>query len=143
MTDKERFDALMKLSDFWMDRWKKRSQNEYAISVGLWAILAAAIIYVKQRPPEFVLAGFLIATVVGYAILWARPVYLKHEQDAHWYFYYKELAESIVRPHVKVRDVNPSVPSNFFLAYSPQFQVCTTIFLAICAYLLIGKGACG
>jgi len=144
MSDKERFDALMQLSEFWMKRWQYRRQFEWMITLGLWGVLSASLIYIKVRPPEAVLIQLLIAIVFGYAFLWVRPLQVRLEKDARWYFYYKDLAAHTLDRHIPA----PSLPQpstwwerwiGFAFTYAAIFQILTTAGLAVCVFIFLGK----
>src|ERR1043166_4566125 len=87
ITDKERFDAFMKLAEFRATRWSTRRQAEWRATFGLWVLMATATYYLKIRPPETLLLIILIFVVLAhaYAILSAAA---RSQQDMDTAFYY-------------------------------------------------------
>ena len=149
MSEKERFDAFMRLADFRSMRWTVRRQMEWKLTLGLWASLAAAAYYLKVRPPEIILISILFVVVLMHATaLIAVPV--RTRQDMNTAFYYVEHAERILsssseRPRERPRAVD-SLPISEWLydfvkreLWSCAFQISITILLSVMAYFLIGK----
>lgn len=141
MNDKDRFDAEMKLSDFWIDRVQSRRNFEWKIALSLFGVLAAATIYLKGRIEPNLLVGLLVTTLLLFAIFWLRPIWLRHERDWRHAFYHKNRAEHVLRPELPA----PKVPKGFsrgerlvgFLgSYAVQFQFLALALLACCIFLL-------
>lgn len=99
MSEKEQFDAFMSLCEFRFNRWANRRQYEWRISVGLWAILVAGMIYI-QKPSGALLwlliLGLVIA-VLGHAWLWVRWNWISNERDIRTAFFFAEHAERLLR----------------------------------------------
>lgn len=154
--DKDRFDAFMRLSDFRFERWKDRRQYEWRVSLGLYAIMAAATIYLKDTPTplKYFLSIILLIVVPSHAWVWVRSNWISGQRDINSAFYYAEYARQIL-----LRDRAP--PPNeeqgpmskwggltelqskwySFLKESPcQVEIGATALLAIvlAAYLLLG-----
>jgi hypothetical protein len=70
------FDALMKLSDFRFQRWQDRRKYEWQISLGVWALLAASILYRSTTVPRpsfshcFVVA--VLSAIFLVHVIWVR-----------------------------------------------------------------------
>jgi hypothetical protein len=98
MTDREHFDSLMKLADFRFARWRDRRKYEWRTSAGLWAVLAAAVIYLKPNSYEalIVVGVLLIVAVLGHAWFWVRLNWVSGEMDIRTAFYFAEHAEAQV-----------------------------------------------
>jgi hypothetical protein len=47
MNDKDRCDVLLKLAEFRMTRVTSRREHEWKVTVALWALLAAGVIYLR------------------------------------------------------------------------------------------------
>jgi hypothetical protein len=97
MTDKERFDALMKLAELQSDIREKRREIEFKVSIGLWAITSGAVAYLKGRPVWWSLL-LLAVIVLMHSWWWVRTHYNSSERDAKQIRYYMEHALLIVRP---------------------------------------------
>jgi len=76
MTDDEkaRFEALIKLRDFWQARWVSRRDFAWKGTLGAWALLAGCTYAVKNRPPDIQLAIGLAVFVVTFCLLWVQTV---------------------------------------------------------------------
>jgi hypothetical protein len=150
MDEQKKFDALMRLAEFRINRWKTRSDYKWKLSLALWALLAAAPLYMKYRPSETVLVLTLTVIVVLYAALWVEPLWRRDQNDVDTAFFYIEHAERLLgiskqepraRPEA-VRPVRiwPSIrgflsPTN----WSGWGQMLTTLLLAVIAYWTIGN----
>ncbi len=97
MTDKERFDALMKLAELQSSIREKRRDIEWRVSIGLWAMTGGAVVYLKGRPIlwSFILLGIV---VFMHSWLWVRTNYNGSERDAKRVHYYMGHASRIVLP---------------------------------------------
>lgn len=147
MTDNEQFISLMKLSDFRFARWRDRRTYEWRTSVGLWTLLAAAIIYLKPTgyPALATLGILLVIGVVGHAWFWVRTNWISAEMDIKTAFYFAEHAEKLVlsdAPDPGGR-LNPMKFKNqnngwqFLSAGVCQFQVFASAFLASSLFIFI------
>ena len=149
LTPKERIDSFLKLAEFRAMRWNIRHQVEWKATLGLWALMAAAIYSVKVRPPDIVLIPTLIAIVVlhatGIAHILARTRY-----DMDMAFYYIEYAEKLLLPSSPEPRQRPSWTEGLLtVARGKQLlmddmpaasgQIIPTIVLALVAYFLLGK----
>jgi hypothetical protein len=100
MNAKERFDALMKLVDFRMSRIADRRDHEWKVTVALWALLAAATIYLRPLenagPCEHrLVAAILSAIVLGHAFLWVGNHWKRSKEDILISFFYSERAHDL------------------------------------------------
>jgi hypothetical protein len=128
---KDRFDAAMKLADFIAQRVTDRRQYEWKITLGLWAVLAAAPLYVRTKPPAVVLALGLAVLVLAFSFLFIRPIAIEHGTDSEDMFAHYHAAEDIAGlapQHRKIKRIGP---------WWGLFQVATTVVLAVGAYYLI------
>jgi hypothetical protein len=102
MDEKNRFDAYMVLAEFWRSRRDARYQALLRVSLALWASLGAGTIYIKVRPPEFLLVAFLALLMVGHAsFIWVEI--LRNWYDTKMSFYYIDHAEKVLFEAVTVR----------------------------------------
>jgi hypothetical protein len=85
--DSSKFDALMKLADFWVRRHDARRGFEWKLTVGLWAVILAGI---HERPqwhgykclPAQTMPILLsIVTFLLYYVLWMRPLWERNKMD--------------------------------------------------------------
>jgi hypothetical protein len=98
--EKQRFDALIKLSDFRFARWQNRRAIEWKMSYAFWAVLVASATFDKLHSVPFnpwVVGAFLIAAVILHA-LWIRTNWISNEMDIRTAFHFSEQAERILLP---------------------------------------------
>ncbi len=97
MTDKERFDALMKLAELQSSIREKRRDIEWKVSIGLWAITGGAVAYLKGHSIlwSLILLGIV---VFMHGWLWVRINYNGSERDAKQVYYYMRHASQIALP---------------------------------------------
>lgn len=137
MSPKEQFDACMKLADFGAGRWDARRQYEWRLSLGVWALLAAAIgtLRVEALPVWIGILAFLLYIWWGYN-LWIRN---KWERDFMWNFAHE--SQRLLEVHkIKVVPPKESLAAQRFIAdWSAQFQCGTTLLLIIVGYLACAK----
>jgi len=147
--DKDKFDAFMTLADYRMKRSFNRHQYEWRISFAVWALLAAATLYLHPRPPDalFILVLVAIVFLHCYFIVEVRK---RNRLDTETAFYYVELAErTLALPNIEVRD-RPSVDKAMAHSLENVIGVLTqdswwnglhlavTVALALCCYWLTG-----
>jgi len=97
MTDKERFDALIKLAELQSSIREKRRDIEWKVSMALWAITGGAVAYLKGHSVlwSLILLGIV---VFMHSWLWVRTNYKSSERDADQVYYYMRHALRIVSP---------------------------------------------
>lgn len=77
-----RFDAVMKLADYRMQRIRDRRENEWKVTLGLWALLAGSPIYVTKAPSPWVVGGVLLLVWLIFTVLWLLPLMKAHAVDS-------------------------------------------------------------
>jgi hypothetical protein len=145
MEPKDEFDAFMKLAEFHRTIRENRYQAILRISLSLWAVMAAAAIYLKHRPPEALFDVILIMIVVFHSLA-VRYTQLRIWTDMTCAFYYLECARKIVLPDTVVRPMPISVAD---LSLRQQWQgrsligmpiwTAPTVALCLVAYFIIGS----
>jgi hypothetical protein len=139
MTDKERFDALMKLAELKSNIREKRRDVEWKVSIGLWAITGGAVAYLKGHSIlwSLVLVGVV---VFMHSWLWVRTNYNSSERDAKQVYYYVEHASRIVMPE-SVASPGDKLPRPIFgrwefLRHEPiWFEIAITPVLGVLVVL--------
>lgn len=144
MNHKELFDGCMKLAEFGAGRWDSRRTYEWKLSLGLWALLAAAIY------------GFRVETIPGWIFVLGMIAYLWWIKNLWWSNYidrqlmraYRDHARSLLAAHhIKYeykfkRDLvswvadRPNLNSyiGFLFDWSAQFQLTITFTLSYLAF---------
>jgi hypothetical protein len=133
MSPKDRFDAAMALMGFRAQRITDRRQYEWKITLGLWGLLAASPLYVRPRPPDWILAGMLALLVALFTWRFLRPMMQAHRADTEDMFRRYEQAE-------KIAGLEIAQPRTEGLGrWWGWFQILATAFLAVTAFYLIGR----
>jgi len=52
MTQKDKFDACMKIAEYAVKNFHGRREFEWKVTLGFWALLVASIAFVRNRPFE-------------------------------------------------------------------------------------------
>jgi len=140
MDDKDRFEAYMKLADFYRERESSRRQLEWKISLALWALIVAAIYSIKARPPEWAIIVSLVFIVLIHTGLWVWHFWVRSEGTSRVTQRYIWRAEHIVRgDKEEPKPAKPRTLMDSIFSMTPSIvQFLTTLFLAITAYFLIG-----
>lgn len=95
MTDKDQFDGFMRIAELRTHRATNRQTYEWRVTFGLWAIITASTLYLKDRPIPL---WFGVCISVIYAFFWLRPIYVAHKRDNWTAEYYLEVAISVLNP---------------------------------------------
>jgi hypothetical protein len=95
MESKDRFNAFMRLADIRLYARNSRYQTQIRLTVGLWAVLAAGTVYIKNRSPEAFLITMLVIVVLGQALA-VKRAQLRNQTDAAIAGFYVDNAENIL-----------------------------------------------
>ena len=79
MDQKDRVDSYLKLAEFAAGRWDARKQFEWRVTLGVWAVLVAAILYFRADTLP-VWLGLAILVVYGN---WLQNIWRRHSSDAN------------------------------------------------------------
>lgn len=139
-SERARFNALMRLAEFRRLRRVTRVQNEWKVSLGIWAMLAAASLYTKDKP-IWALLVWLIIIVAGHGWLWVRWNWIANEKDARLAMYYAEKAEGMILQDAPDSSRRPELTKTekrfgFLWHGAALFQFLATIVLAVGLLLL-------
>ena len=142
MTDDEkaRFEALIKLRDFWQARWVSRRDFAWKGTLGAWALLAGCTYAVKNRPPDIQLAIGLAVFVVTFCLLWVREIQVRDFRDSRRAFHFNSLAEAIMFPSTAI-EPKPAEPGVFTFLQDglALVQVLGTALLALGVFHFMGQ----
>lgn len=131
LTDKDKFEAAMKLAEFIFSRIQDRRQYEWKIILGFWALLATAPLYIKSKPPIVAFGVGLFGAVIVFCVAFIHPLIKNHEYDSKDMFARYHQAENIAGLKLE-RGHPPSLGPWWGL-----FQGTTTLLLAFAAFYLI------
>jgi hypothetical protein len=99
MDPKDKFDALLKLTEHKSQLREDRRRTEWKVSFGLWALMAATAYNLKDALAKqsvcTLIAALAIITLMQ-TFLWVLPMYLRNERDGRLAFYLAARAERIV-----------------------------------------------
>lgn len=133
-TDKDRFDALLRLRKMWQKKWDARVASEWKISFGVWTILALGIAQRLQH--HTVLWVFPIAVVLAHAYV-LIGIRRKNTLDGKICLYYLREAEAIYLSRSVLPDLMiHKKPSAFQTWLHPVFIAQLTASLILCAAIL-------
>lgn len=142
MSEKERFDALMMLAEFWTGRIAARAMWERQFSFGLWAGLAAAIYAIKMRPPDWELGATLVLISVFYTFGWIRPVWERTESDHRHAHCERTDAQRLLDPSIERSPFEPIAKGETIFGWledwASKAMVGVTIGMCVAAFFLIG-----
>ena len=141
MTPHERFEACMKLAEFGASRHDGRREYEWKVTLGLWAVIVAAIAtFHGQTLPKWL--GYV--TIFVFAFLWLRGVWVSNEKDKTLSLHYRRQAEQLLTNSSPTSEVSftSTIPwykqaFGFLFDWSMLFQLVTTIGLLKLAYLFV------
>jgi hypothetical protein len=150
-----KFEQLLRLADFRLERWKNRRLHEFGVSAAVWAFLAGALLTDKVRDAlSFTqLAAVLILVCLGHFV-WVCSSWSRNKRDIEWAFKYVGLAANgAAIPHppppatlierLLRMDRCPKAKGwvqrhhlRFFLDEVPLFELGITVTLAVIVLLL-------
>lgn len=124
--DQERFDALIGLAEFRRAVRDSRIQREWHVSYGLWALLAAAAVGLRDTP-FLLLAITMVAVVLLHAWFWVRVHWLANELDGRRMHFLADSAERMVLPDGPAPDRRPMSAWRERLGFLGHQQACFQI----------------
>jgi len=148
MNEFDRFNAYLTLASFREKRRDTRYSAILRVSVGLWATIAAAILYFKHRPDDYVLLGTIVTVVTGHIVA-VRQMQVANWIDINTAFMYIEKAENLLGEKVSIRrrpkDLNAMSWSERWLNrreltfISYVLWTAPTILLGLLAFVFLGR----
>lgn len=147
--EKDRCDTLLKLVEHRFQRRLERSQYEWKLSFGVWALIVSSTIYFNKPPPEWLLVLGLTMIFLFHS-LFVLEVRNRNRLDTEMAFYYIDLCEEMLSilpgtPRIKP-DYERSMswkPSVMFRLFWTDFwwtgiEIAITLLLSLSSYWLIG-----
>ncbi len=139
MHDKEQFDAIMALAQFRAERRDKRMVMEWRVSLGIWALLAAGIVYSKPFPQHWLLACWFGAVALHCWWVWIN--FCAAERDSDHFYHMLSRAENLVLPKVfsivSMRQKRKWDRARDFVRHGPViFQLLATAALGAAMYFV-------
>ena len=145
MNEKEQFDGFMRLAELRTLRATNRQNYEWKVTFGLWAVITAGTLYLKDRPVSLWLGPCIIFV---YAFFWLRAIYVAHLMDNEAASFYIDSAIAVLAPGHKIQDVKVGVKLGwipwlfgFLSEWGCLFQLLTTALLVYFFYLMTNPGA--
>jgi hypothetical protein len=138
MEDKDKAELLLKLAQLRLASSQSRREIEWKISFGLWALLAAAAFYLKNRELALYFGPIILA---AHAVLLLQTgirnrrdtwIAVHHMKDAEELILGRALSETFGKPEV----VGIKEWFRLVFNYSVFIQLLTTVLLLISSYLL-------
>src|SRR5262245_56599054 len=81
--DKDKFDAYLTLANYWANSYQQRSEVEWKVSLGLWAVILTGLVSSEKIPPFPCSAVWLLLVWFIYVVVWLIPILLKNKHDKH------------------------------------------------------------
>jgi len=149
MAEKDKFDACMQIAEYAAKNFHGRREFEWKVTLGFWALLAAAIAFVQHDQQGIVakaIPHWLVpASVVGFLFFWLRPIWVANDNDKSMAHHFLFEAERILHdpkrtlghcpPKISVKTIKWWI--GFLTDWSLLFQSITTGFLAVILYLIL------
>jgi hypothetical protein len=138
MNPAENQTAWLELAKLWHKAFADRTGREWKVSLGLWALIVAAIAKNVQLPWEF-----WIALPFIYGIFWLRQVSASNKDDKLLRDHYAFAADTISRDPTFVISAPPPKVTGYkrqlgwLIDWSILFQFIATFILVIAAILII------
>jgi hypothetical protein len=134
--EKNSFDALMSLADFRLRRAFNRRDYEWKVTLGVWALFAAAIGHPLPREDTTAVIWIVMIICVAHILLWVRHHWDRSTIDLRMAFWFAEIAERKFSfhesPPAKVRPPEMDFCERYMLfLFQPAClaQILTTIVL--------------
>ena len=106
MTPKEQFDSCMKLAEFGTARGDARRHYEWKLTMGIWAVLVAAVIYFKVDTLPIWPGGL---SLFVYAC-WLQGLWRRNASDAEFAWNFVNEAQQLLAPHkIKIIKARPDL----------------------------------
>ncbi|MGB8044031.1 MAG: hypothetical protein WCF66_13805 [Pseudolabrys sp.] len=122
----------MRLAEFYQANQFSHRQLEWRISLALWALIIAAMYYIKTRPPESVVVFVLLLIVFIHSTLWVRQLWKSNTSSAYLMGRYTRLADKLLgEKEIEARGPQPRVGGYHF--WQSGIQILTTALLAVAA----------
>jgi hypothetical protein len=140
MNTHEKFEACMRLAEFSATRHDGRRDYEWKVTLGLWAALVAGIAKFRGETLPTLLGPL---SVLSYAFIWLRGIWVANETDKQLSRHYRSQAEKVlVAPTHSIAARKVRIPwycwsFGFLFDWSMLFQLIATVALVLLAYLFI------
>ncbi|MBZ5547640.1 MAG: hypothetical protein LAO22_06695 [Acidobacteriia bacterium] len=146
---KERFDACVKLGEFWVGRHDARREYEWKVSLGFWGVLVAAIHYsaeTKKILPssQGLLFLILIAMFLFFWLVWLFALWKRNHVDKGQGLHYVDEGQQIladpnhrVVPPDRSKIGREATFRRFTIEWSMLFQAGTTLALLVALWRLV------
>jgi hypothetical protein len=94
--NKNRFDAYLKLADYWAGSYQLRNEVEWKVGLGLWAVILTSIVSSDKLPPIPHSARWLVFVWFVYVVLWVGPLSLMKMHERGLSHQYADKATALI-----------------------------------------------
>src|SRR5262249_31867904 len=94
--ERDRFDAYLKLADYWASRYQLRNEVEWKVGLGLWAVILTGIVSSDKLPRIPYSALWLIGVWLIYVVFWLTPISLAKKQERDLSRQYADEAKALI-----------------------------------------------
>lgn len=135
------FEGLMKLADFSSGRWDARRSYEWKVSIAIWTLLAAGIVFLRTN--RLWLPEWIGLAVVFLHWMWNSGIYVANQNDRMKAYHFRNEAESVLKDAAHAIKNSPAFIKHgtakgifgFLGNWWHRFNFATTVLLVILAYL--------
>lgn len=139
LSAKEKFDACMKLAEYFLEMWESRRGFEWKIAFGLWTLLGAATVTLRGKGG---LSLYMVVTIVlVFEFGWLWNLWSRSDTEKRAGKHYRDQAEQMMKN--RAQSIVPFAYEErpfrhkiweFAKDWSMQFQLIVTALLAWAAY---------
>lgn len=153
MSPKDKFDACMKLTEFYTQKAYNRQSHQFKVTIGLWTVLLAIAAFLLDKhvaPP--IPKWFGWAVLFAYVFIWVRAIAFKNYKDQRAAFHFTAQAEAVLlddsHTTVKLPELAPTVRRlrwcfQFTIVWAHQFEVVATALILFALNRILYPSASG
>jgi hypothetical protein len=146
MSQKEKFDACMRLADFYAQSVYNRQGYQWKVTIGLWTVLIAStgFLFGKQITP--IPKWFYWTVLLAYAFIWVRAVAINNYYDQRSARHFRNEARAVLLDEshniVSVPEEASAIATlrwlfQFAIVWAHQFEVVATGLIIFASILLL------
>jgi len=138
---RDRVEAYLRLAELSEKLFDGRRQYEWKVTLGFWALLAAAINLHPKTPLPPLL---YVAVSLAFGFVWLRGVFVAHENDKRMMYFYRDAAQALLRdptsevgkPKDRISLLTCEWWLGFLFSWGTFFEFATSVLLVWIAYKL-------
>lgn len=140
MTDNEKATAFIELYKCQWQRYDKRRDFEWKVTLGLWTGIAAVTAFLAGKIQfSEIHARAYIAIWIVYVFMWTRGSWWKNEEDREFALVYLNRAEQLLKHTKEDREAKKPVWWKFLINWSRFSQISVTAVLMLLSWYVLNK----